>query len=110
MKKKREMQRFYAYLAFALCALCPLWLSILQAAERPNIVFIVTDDQRWDCMSCAGHPFLKTPNMDRIAREGAYFENMYFNRMKKFYEQGELKAYLEADPCKRRRTRANGSH
>ncbi|MBI4874030.1 MAG: sulfatase [Acidobacteria bacterium] len=47
------------------------------AARRPNIVFIFTDDQRWDSMSCAGHPFLKTPNMDRIAREGAMFTNSF---------------------------------
>ncbi len=44
---------------------------------RPNIVFIYTDDQRWDAMGCAGHPFLKTPNMDRIAREGALFRNAF---------------------------------
>ncbi|MBT3202100.1 MAG: sulfatase [Phycisphaerales bacterium] len=47
------------------------------AAKRPNVVFILTDDQRWDMMSCAGHPFLKTPNLDRIAAEGALFENMF---------------------------------
>jgi len=46
-------------------------------AARPNLVFIYTDDQRWDAMSCAGHPFLKTPNMDRIAREGVRFRNAF---------------------------------
>ncbi|MDQ3441609.1 MAG: sulfatase [Planctomycetota bacterium] len=46
-------------------------------APRPNIVFIITDDQRWDAMGCAGHPFLKTPNMDRLAREGAMFTNAF---------------------------------
>ncbi|MDP6633485.1 MAG: sulfatase [Phycisphaerae bacterium] len=45
--------------------------------KRPNVVFILTDDQRWDTMSCAGHPFLKTPGLDRIAAEGALFENMF---------------------------------
>jgi arylsulfatase A-like enzyme len=45
--------------------------------RRPNVVFILTDDQRWDCMSIAGHPFLKTPNLDRIAKEGAYFKNAF---------------------------------
>ena len=44
---------------------------------RPNVVVIMTDDQRWDCLSCAGHPYLKTPHLDRIAAEGAYFENMF---------------------------------
>jgi len=45
--------------------------------NRPNVVVIMTDDQRWDCMSCEGHPFLETPNMDRIAEEGARFANMF---------------------------------
>ena len=39
--------------------------------QRPNIIFILIDDLRWDAMSCMGHPpFLKTPNIDRIANEG----------------------------------------
>ena len=50
---------------------------IARAADRPNIVFVITDDQRWDAMSCAGHPFLKTPNMDRLAHEGAMFQNAF---------------------------------
>ncbi len=39
-------------------------------AERPNIIFFLSDDQRWDRMGCAGHPFLKTPTMDRLATNG----------------------------------------
>ncbi|MBM4016764.1 MAG: sulfatase [Planctomycetes bacterium] len=52
---------------------------LAKAAEgrRPNVVVILTDDQRWDAMSCAGHPFLKTPNIDRIAREGVRFANAF---------------------------------
>jgi len=46
-------------------------------AGRPNVVFILTDDQRWDTMSCAGHPFLETPHLDRLAAEGARFTNMF---------------------------------
>jgi N-acetylglucosamine-6-sulfatase len=47
-------------------------------APRPNVVVILTDDERWDAMSCAGHPLLKTPNLDRLAAEGARFANMFF--------------------------------
>ncbi len=43
--------------------------------RRPNILFSMCDDQRHDCMGCAGHPFLQTPAMDRLAREGARFAN-----------------------------------
>src|SRR6516164_3920949 len=46
--------------------------------ERPpNVMVILTDDQRWDALSCAGHPYLKTPNMDRIANEGVRFANTF---------------------------------
>jgi len=45
---------------------------------RPNILFILTDDQRYDAMSCFGHPpWLRTPNMDRIRNEGANFANAF---------------------------------
>lgn len=44
---------------------------------RPNIVFILIDDLRWDELSMAGHPFIKTPHIDRIAREGARFRNAF---------------------------------
>ncbi|MGB4728009.1 MAG: sulfatase-like hydrolase/transferase, partial [Thermogutta sp.] len=47
------------------------------AAPRPNVVYIVTDDQRYDALSCAGHPFLKTPHCDQLAQEGARFINAF---------------------------------
>lgn len=45
--------------------------------QHPNVVYVVTDDQRWDTLSCAGHPFLKTPNIDRLAADGARFVNAF---------------------------------
>ncbi|MBU3915986.1 sulfatase-like hydrolase/transferase, partial [bacterium] len=45
--------------------------------KKPNIIFILTDDHRWDCLGVMGHPFLKTPHMDRIANEGVLFENAF---------------------------------
>ena len=47
------------------------------AASRPNIVFILVDDLRWDALGCTGHPFVKTPNIDRIAAEGVLFRNAF---------------------------------
>jgi arylsulfatase A-like enzyme len=41
--------------------------------NRPNIVFILSDDHRADAMGNAGHPFVRTPNIDRLAREGVKF-------------------------------------
>src|SRR4051794_25845941 len=46
-------------------------------ALRPNIVIILMDDLRWDEVGCVGHPFVKTPNIDRIAREGVMFRNAF---------------------------------
>jgi arylsulfatase A-like enzyme len=47
------------------------------AEQRPNIVFILVDDLRWDELGCTGHPFVRTPHIDRIAREGARFRNAF---------------------------------
>jgi len=47
------------------------------AADRPNFVILMCDDQRADQMSCAGNTVLKTPNMDRIAKEGILFRNAF---------------------------------
>ena len=44
---------------------------------RPNILFVMTDDQQHSQMSCAGHPILQTPAMDRLAAEGTRFSNAY---------------------------------
>ncbi len=43
------------------------------AASKPNIVFIFADDWGWGDLSCHGHPYVKTPNIDRLAREGTDF-------------------------------------
>lgn len=45
--------------------------------QRPNIAVVLVDDLRWDDIACAGHPFVHTPNIDRIAREGARFRNAF---------------------------------
>lgn len=45
--------------------------------ERPNVVVVVVDDWRWDEFGAAGHPYLETPNIDRIAAEGALFVNAF---------------------------------
>ncbi len=45
--------------------------------ERPNILVIMTDQQRGDCLSAEGHPVLMTPNMDTIAAHGVRFSRFY---------------------------------
>lgn len=48
-------------------------------AERPNFLFIMTDQQRADHLGCAGNQVLKTPHMDALAEQGRRFENFYVN-------------------------------
>lgn len=43
--------------------------------KKPNILILMTDQQRYDCLGCAGHPQLQTPNMDAIAHSGMRFSN-----------------------------------
>jgi N-acetylgalactosamine-6-sulfatase len=46
---------------------------VVSAKDRPNIVFIFADDWGWGDLGCHGHPYLKTPNIDRLAKEGTDF-------------------------------------
>jgi arylsulfatase A-like enzyme len=51
---------------------------LAQAAERrPNILFLVADEFRHDCLGVAGHPIVKTPNFDRLAADGVRFTHAY---------------------------------
>lgn len=54
-----------------------LTLSSLSAAMRPNIVVILTDDQRADYLGCAGHPIVQTPHIDALAAHGVRFSNAF---------------------------------
>ena len=67
MKSNRNIKSLL-FLFFALFC-----LGIGKAAERPNIVFIFADDWGWGDLSCHGHPYVKTPNIDRLAKEGTDF-------------------------------------
>ena len=44
---------------------------------RPNVVFVLTDDQRWDTISLHPQSAIKTPNIDRLGKEGVYFKNSF---------------------------------
>lgn len=65
--------------------------SAASAAERPNIIYIFTDQQTASAMSCAGNPDLHTPNLDRLAAAGVMFNNAYWLRS----------AVLHVEPCLR---------
>jgi arylsulfatase A-like enzyme len=56
-------------------------LGLLSCSEkkevRPNFLFILTDDHRWDALGCAGNGIISTPNLDRLAADGMRFRNGY---------------------------------
>lgn len=65
-----------------------LWLAIIMflneplfsqhnGNKKPNIILLVTDDQRWDALGAAGNKIIHTPNMDQLARQGIRFKNAY---------------------------------
>ena len=65
--------------------LCLLVLGVAQSAaaqtagattsDQPNLLFILTDDQRWDALGHAGNTIIQTPEMDKLAQSGAYFRH-----------------------------------
>jgi len=61
----------------AVLATCWIGGGSCGAATAPNIVFVLVDDLRWDDLSSTGNPFVETPNIDRIGREGATFRNAF---------------------------------
>lgn len=47
------------------------------AADRPNIIFILADDLGWGDLHCYGHPYAKTPNLDKLAADGTRFTKFH---------------------------------
>jgi N-acetylglucosamine-6-sulfatase len=76
---RRWLLRLGAVAALGVAACSPAARSgtATQAPVRPNVVFVLVDDMRWDEVRASGHPFVDTPNMDRLAREGARFLNAF---------------------------------
>jgi len=63
---------------FIILVACCMYLPLkAQGQERPNIIFILTDDQRWDALGYAGNDIIHTPNMDELAAQGCYFANSF---------------------------------
>ena len=61
---------------------CLLGLSCFSCKKKksvnlPNIIVILTDDQRWNAIGYAGNKIIKTPEQDQLAREGTYFNKAF---------------------------------
>jgi arylsulfatase A-like enzyme len=64
-------------IAAALAVALLLGAAPQEKAHRPNFVLMMCDDQRWDTLSLVGNRLIRTPNMDRIGREGIVFRNAF---------------------------------
>lgn len=62
---------------FLLCRTGSCLLQPANAARPPNIVLLLTDDQRWDTLGAMGNRLIRTPNLDRLAAEGVTFVNSF---------------------------------
>ena len=47
--------------------------------KRPNFIVVMSDDQGWGDLGCYGHPVLRTPNLDKLAKEGTLYTHFYCN-------------------------------
>lgn len=71
------MRSRLAYWLFLVAAGIAFIQGTAEAAARPNVLFVLCDDLRWDALSCAGHPHVKTPHIDRLTHEGLFFKNTF---------------------------------
>ncbi|BDS08897.1 arylsulfatase [Oceaniferula spumae] len=65
---------------YSVSLIAALLISCLQAAEKPNIVIIYTDDQGYGDVGCYGAKGWKTPNIDQLAAEGVKFTDFYVSQ------------------------------
>jgi arylsulfatase A-like enzyme len=63
--------------AGAVAMLGPQALGAAADGRPPNVVLLLADDMRWDTLSCIGHPVVRTPHLDALARDGVLFENAF---------------------------------
>lgn len=81
-----QLHRFGAHIVFSFAILITIASSVYAAEStgplpesRPNIIMIVTDDLGWGDLGVYGHPKVKTPHLDKMAREGRLFTQFYMN-------------------------------
>ena len=77
MHQSRSSTTLLVFVAL-FCGLC----RSAQAADpsvKPNIIMILADDLGWGDLGCYGHPHIKTPHLDRLAKRGTQFTNFYTN-------------------------------
>jgi len=76
--RRRSCRWLFVWPLLAWLLLCAAEQVALAAdAARPNIIFLLTDDQRFDALGAAGNPIVQTPHIDRLAASGCRFRNHF---------------------------------
>ena len=65
--------------------------------KRKNIVWFCTDQQRWDTIHSLGNPYIHTPNIDRLVKEGVAFTRAYTHAQPRLLFNGTLSQNDEDD-------------
>lgn len=68
------MQKTLILIALALAYTCT---ALAQRAKKPNIIFLLTDDHRWDALGVMGNKIIQTPHLDALARRGILFTHAH---------------------------------
>ena len=79
LKKNRAQKFIFNLLLIGFTQLISLNLSFAQKKQqkKPNFIFILTDDQRYDLLGTTGNELIKTPHLDQLANEGILFTNAH---------------------------------
>ncbi len=74
-----DRRQFLKKASLSLCASAalPLFTSCFSTARKPNMLFVISDDQSWPYAGAYGCPFVNTPAFDRVAKTGVLFNNAF---------------------------------
>ncbi len=67
----------YLFIGCSILSACTPGKQELRHYKKPNIIFILTDDQRWDALGYAGNKIIQTPEMNKLATVGTWFKNAF---------------------------------
>jgi len=72
-----NMQNRFRFSTLLLIVASSLLVSVAPAADKPNVVLLLSDDQAWNDYSFMGHPHVRTPHIDKLASESVVFPRGY---------------------------------